>query len=128
MINRNPALLHHLFEVTIAQRVRRVPADANQNNFLRKPHALHRQHRLLSNHSQADIISDARSNLLNETKPPGAAELLEVHTNSKLADADFLEHGFVTGCALSGRKNYLNSLSMSLNGGWFSVNRAFVQQ
>ena len=33
MVHRQPALLHHLFKVSIAQSVSAVPADAQENDF-----------------------------------------------------------------------------------------------
>jgi hypothetical protein len=45
VINMNTSLLHHFFQVAVAQRVGRVPANAQQNDFLRKSHPFHLQHR-----------------------------------------------------------------------------------
>ena len=45
MIHVHTTFLHHFFQVAVAQWVRCVPTDAQQNDFLRKSHPLHLQHR-----------------------------------------------------------------------------------
>jgi len=44
MVNQHPALYHHLLKMPVAQRIRRVPANAYQNPLDRKSHPFHVQH------------------------------------------------------------------------------------
>src|SRR5471032_1151811 len=44
MVNRHAALFHHLLEVPVAQRVGRIPADADQDHIDRKAHPFEVEH------------------------------------------------------------------------------------
>ena len=44
MVDRHAALFHHLFQVSVAQRVGRIPADANQDHVDRKAHSFEVEH------------------------------------------------------------------------------------
>jgi hypothetical protein len=44
MVNHHSTFLHDFFKVPIAQGIRRVPANADQNHIDRKPHTLGVQH------------------------------------------------------------------------------------
>lgn len=44
MVDRHAALLHHLLEVPVAQRISRVPADADQDHVDRKAHTFEVEH------------------------------------------------------------------------------------
>jgi hypothetical protein len=44
MVNRHAALFHDLLEMPVAQRVSRVPADADQDHINRKAHPFEVEH------------------------------------------------------------------------------------
>ena len=71
MVDRHAALLHHFFQVPVAQRVSHVPANADQDHVDRKAHPFEVEHVgsswILGHRSLADLPAE----FANATEPTG---------------------------------------------------------
>jgi hypothetical protein len=75
MINKHTAFFHHFLKMAVAQRISRVPTDANQNDVDRKAHSFGSQHLVSNLFSQNAQHSHTPSLPANATEPKKAVQM-----------------------------------------------------
>ena len=69
MVNKHTVFFHHFLKMAVAQWIRRVPTDANQNDVDWEAHYFGRQHRVSSLFSQSTQHRRASCLTVNATEP-----------------------------------------------------------